>query len=181
MTVADDFVHGPERFGWLERTTLEPVAPATVRERLADGEMLATVDVPGHLDRSLVVETGTGAVLYRLVQLFGTPNVPGLGAGADQPDREATTWQYLFSFAHEPEAGEPTRALVSVYDYRTDVSVGVSTWRRPDEPPARQVPEPTPDGPVPGDLDEEFLVGAVQAVLHTVEEPVQATYKGLWV
>lgn len=176
----DDFVHGVDRYEWFEHATFEPVAPDAVRERLADGAVLATTDVPDHLDRSLVVEVDTGLVLYRLVQLFGTPNVPGLAAGGDQPDRHLTTWQYLFEFTHDPEEGEPTSALVSVYDYRTELSVGVSTWRRPDEMPERRVPEPTGDGPVPAHLDEDFLLGAVQAVLHTVEDPVRATFEELW-
>lgn len=186
MTVAepgDAYGFGPDRLEWFERFEVEPVAPGAVRDRIDAGDQLATMDLPSHLGRGVTVADGTALVLYRLVQLFGTPNVPGLEAGADQPDRERTTWHYLFRADYAGGDDEPDRELlVSAYDYKTNFSVGLSRWRTPDEPPARAVPEPVEE---PIDLpaapldDEQFLVGVVQLLLHVVEQPVEATFKGL--
>lgn len=198
----DGYAYDLDDVQWLESFTVAPVPPVQVADRLDAGERLATLDVPTHLEEPLTVQVDTGTVLYRLVQLFGTPNVPGLRAGEPQPDRELRTWQYLFEVTHEP-TDEPAREwLVSVYDYRTDLSVGVSSWEPADEaeaedadpgtieerdadgaaPVADRVPEP--GGAVPASLsvpEERFLVAFVQLVLRTVEEPVRATYKELWV
>lgn len=167
----------------LERYDLRPVSPAAIESHARAGEVLVTLDIPGHLMRSLVVESGTGIALYRLVQLFGTPNVHGLEAGAEQPDRERTTWQYLFEVVEEGpdgEAGEPV--LVSIYDHKTDVSVGISEWQEPADPPERVALEPTGDVTrLEQELDDDHLVDYVELVLNIVEEPVPATYKDLWV
>lgn len=188
MTVDDRPTHGyeygPDEVAWFEAFDLGPVEPSAIERRLDAGDVLETVDVPSNLNRSLVVQAGTGDALYRLVQLFGTPNVPGLEAGADQPDREKTTWQYLFEATYDPNDEDPNagRYLLSVYDYKTKVSVGLSTWVEPDEPIDRAVFEPGDELPDQLDLpDEEFLVGLVQLVLHVVDDPVPATYKDLWV
>lgn len=184
-----------------ERVSMEPVDPAAIEERLDGGEVLVTTDIPSYLGRSIAVEADTAIGLYRLVQLFGTPNVPGLEAGADQPQREQTTWQYLFEFTIEPpadpgdapgagtesreigtaDAGGATTHLVSVYDRRTNLSVGVSEFH-PDADARRPGPEPTadplPSGEVPDEADLELVV---KLVLSTVEHAVEATYEGLHV
>lgn len=192
----DTFRYGPEDVAWFQQFTLEPVDPEMVRRRAAGGETLRTTDIPDHLGRTLAADVDTGPALYRLVQLFGTPNVPGLEAGADQPDREATTWQYLFGVTYTPGEADPTIPVpaeeteyrLSVYDYRTNLSVGLSRWSDPvqetdpDGDVGRVAAEPTGEA-VPGeDLpDEEFLVALVQLVLSAVEHPVEATYGELWI
>lgn len=179
----DAYEFGQDRVEWFERFDVEPVAPDAIRERLEGDEQLVTLDLPSHLGKGVTVDGGISLVLYRLVQLFGTPNVPGLEAGGDQPDREKTTWQYLFRVRYAGGDDEPDRdLLVSVYDYKTNFSVGLSRWRTPDDPSARAVPEAVEEGvDLPDDLlgDEEFLVGVVQLFLHVVEQPVEATFKGL--
>jgi hypothetical protein len=193
----DGFVYDVERSQRLQGFTLQPVAPEAIETRLAAGDRLAVVDLPGRLDRRLHVDAGTGTVLYRLVELFGTPNVPGFEAGADQPPRERTTWRYLFETTYEPvpegeigiDDGEtavwatPRECLVAVYDWKTNVSVGVATWEPAGlDDRAAQLPEPGADGDLPPGVDAEpFLVGLVQLVVATVEEPVGATYKGQWI
>jgi hypothetical protein len=193
----DGFVYDVERSQRLQGFTLQPVAPEAIEARLAAGDRLAVVDLPGRLDRRLHVDAGTGTVLYRLVELFGTPNVPGFEAGADQPPRERTTWRYLFETTYEPvpegeigiDDGEtavwatPRECLVAVYDWKTNVSVGVATWEPAGlDDRAAQLPEPGADGDLPPGVDAEpFLVGLVQLVVATVEEPVGATYKGQWI
>lgn len=208
----DAFRYGPDEVAWFQRFTLEPVAPETLRERAAAGDLLVTTDVPDYLERQLAPDIDTGPALYRLVQLFGTPNVPGLEAGVDQPDREMTTWQYLFRVTYTPDDGaedeppvpapsEETEYLLSVYDYRTNLSVGLSRWRErggrgnsgsgdpggdagnTDDGGRRRIAAEPGADPLPGgDLpDEEFLVALVQLVLSAVEHPVAATYEDLWI
>lgn len=170
-----------EEIAQLQEFHVEPVSPARIAERREDGETLVTVDVPSYLGPRLDVDVDTSIVLYRLVQLFGTPNVPGLEAGADQPDRETRTWQYLLDARYEPEEGEGWQRLLSVYDHKTNVSVGMSAWTDADEstfPFPEPSVEPHPDVDLPPDDD---LKGVVRVVRSTVEHVVEATYKDLWV
>jgi hypothetical protein len=128
---ADSYGYDRDDTARFERFELEPLAPARIDTRIEAGAVLETTDIPAYLDRGLVVETDTGAALYRLVQLFGTPNVPGTEAGGAQRDRTVTTWQYLFALHDDPDDGPERDLLVSIYDYKTDVSVGLSGWRSP--------------------------------------------------
>lgn len=181
------YEHGEEKLDWFDRFTVEPVDPNEIRERLDRGKVLETVDIPEYLGRKLVVDPEAGLVLYRLVQLFGTPNVPKFEAGGNATERDVTTWQYLFRVTFDPERNdEPVEEfLVSVYDFKTDPSTGLSTWRDPGEhPPERQLRPPTgsaADCRAVELPDEEFLTGIVQLILNVIEEPVPATYKDLWV
>lgn len=179
----DSYRYGPEDVADIdERITFEPVPPREIDDHLDAGEVLATLDIPGYLERGIAPDADTSIVLYRLVQLFGTPNVPGLEAGADQPDRDRTTWQYLFRVTDDAGDGPPEEHLVSVYDHKTNLSVGVSEWHRPEDHPGRVAPEPSletlPSGEIP---PEETLELFVQLVLSTVEHAVAATYEGLHV
>jgi hypothetical protein len=176
----DPYEYDDEKLAWFEQFDLRPAPPERIREHLADGRALDTVDLPTHLGKRLIVDADTGLVLYRLVQLFGTPNVPGFEAGANQHDREATTWRYLFELTYAPEDGDVEEYLLSIYDRRTDVSVGLAGWREADG--EESLPEPGEESDaveIPD--DEELLVGIVQLALNVVEEPVPATYKDLWV
>ena len=186
-----------------ERFTLEPIAPDRIDEHLQAGAVLETIDIPTYLDRGLVVESDTGAALYRLVQLFGTPNVPGVEAGANQRERTVTTWQYLFRLHDAPPEGPERDLLVSIYDYKTDISVGLSGWHSGEmvddgagsesgtEDEANDGSESgsqpaveTPTGAIGRSItvpDEELLVLIVQLACNVVEEPVPATHEGLWV
>lgn len=166
-----------------ERFAIEPVRPEAIEERRREAA-LETLDVPRHLGRKLVVETGTGNALYRLVQLFGTPNVSGLEAGASSRERGPTTWQYLFAVTYElgPDEDAPTDLLLSIYDYKTDVSTGLSIWNEgTDAEPGIRDPVETKSPTMEPVPDAEFLETVVQLVLNVVEEPVSATYEGLWV
>lgn len=175
----DQYRYGPDEVAELDRKiTLEPVAPATVRDRAGD-EVLVTTDIPGYLNRGLAPDADTSIALYRLVQMFGTPNVPGLEAGADQPTRERTTWQYLFRVTYAPDEAPPEELLVSVYDDRTNLSVGLSEWvdrSSTDRVALEPSADPLPSGEIP---PEEFLVNLVKLVLSTVEHAVGATYEDL--
>lgn len=166
---------------WFERFEMSPVDPAELREMSGNGEVIETLDIPTYLGKPLLTDVETGTAAYRLIQLFGTPNVPGLEAGADQPPREQTTWQYLFELVYDAPGGDERTFSLSVYDYRTDVSAGLSTIAHREDA-NRVAAEPTSDPPAGLDVPEEdFLVGLVRLVANVVEEPVPATYRNLWV
>ena len=178
----DPYEYDEERLSWFEQFSMAPAEPGAIETRIDDGQVLETIDLPRYLEKRLIVDTDTGLVLYRLIQLFGTPNVPGLVAGGDQPERERTTWQYLFELTYDPEEGPTEEYLLSIFDSGTDVSIGLSGWREGDGD-ERAIPEPT--GEVTSAVsipdDEELLVAIVQLALNIIEEPVPATYKDLWV
>lgn len=197
MGRTDTYGYDEHTLEWFERFTVTPVSPDVVMEHRTAGQTLETLDIPAHLDRQLVVEADPGTVLYRLVQLFGTPNVPDFEAGGVSHERSVTTWQYLFDVTYDPPDDDnseredaPTSLLLSVYDYKTDVSTGLSEWIPEDNGDDRD------DGDETGVLDpiesagcaslasipdDAFLEGVVQLVLNMTEEPVQATHKQLWV
>jgi hypothetical protein len=204
---ADSYGYDRDDTARFERFELEPLAPARIDTRIEAGAVLETTDIPAYLDRGLVVETDTGAALYRLVQLFGTPNVPGTEAGGAQRDRTVTTWQYLFGLHDDPDDGPGRDLLVSIYDYKTDVSVGLSGWRSPGAADGDDTVDPDSSGRSDGDdgnagtgengpaiepptgavgrsttmPEADVLVPIVQLACNVVEEPVPATHKGLWV
>lgn len=176
----DTYGYEEEKLGWFERFDMRPVDPAAIDERFEDGDVLRTVDLPMSLNRGLVVEPGTGMALYRLTQLFGTPNVDVWAAGSEMGERDVSTWQYLFEVVFSAEDGEDREFLLSIYDHKTDVSVGLSTWDGSGDD--RVVPAPTESAPPGLELpDEEFREGLVQLTLNVLEEPVPATYEDLWI
>lgn len=180
------YAYGPERREWFSRFTLSPVAPADVEARLADGRALETTDLPSYLGTKAHTDAETGVCLYRLVQLWGTPNVPELTAGGVARERAQTTWQYLFEASYDRGDDDaeavPDRFLLSVYDFRTDLSTGLSGFRSTDDG-LGTVHEPSvaPVGPVEPLPPDAFLEGVVSLVLNMVDEPVPATYKELWI
>lgn len=187
-TRGDSFGYGPSEREWFDRFTVAPANASAVADHLDAGESVETLDIPGHLERKLAPTVDAGGGLYRLIQLFGLPNVPGLeaGGGAQEQVRDRTTWQYLFDVDYEPtpeEMGTVSESfLLAVYDYRTDISCGVAAWVDDDEGLTHEPvteSEEAPNVTLPG--DEDYLVGLTQLVLSMVEEPVRATYKGLWV
>lgn len=176
----DTYGYEEEKLEWFERFDMRPVDPATVDDRIDDGHVLRTVDLPQSLNRGLAVDPSTGMAMYRLTQLFGTPNVDVWTAGSEMAERDVSTWQYLFEVVFSSEEGEDEEFLLSIYDYKTDVSVGLSTW---DESGGeRPVPAPTGAAPEGFELpDEEFREGLVQLTLNVLEEPVPATHEDLWI
>jgi hypothetical protein len=189
MGRADTYGYDSDDLAFFERFTLEPVEPTKIESHLNRGKHLSTLDIPTYLDRQLVAGAETGTALYRLVQLFGTPNVPGRTAGASQRERETTTWQYLFQVTFDREGnGEeienaPEEFLLSVYDYKTNISTGLSAWHPVDEE-KWMIREPTDDlaaCPEVSPPSDDFLISVVQLVLNMIEESVPATFKGLWI
>lgn len=175
-----------ERFDWFQRFTLSPTAPSEINERLREGSVLETVDIPGYLGQQAVTDCETGVALYRLTQLWGTPNVPGRTAGAMELERDRTTWQYLFDVDYDRRerdaAAVPESFKLSVYDYKTDVSAGLSGFGDPAADDGWAIAEPAESAissvEVPPD---EYLEGVMALALNMVDQAVPATYKELWV
>lgn len=179
----DAYDRNRDDLAFYEHFSLEPVPPADIEGRIVTDARLETFDIPTYLNRQMVAETETGTALYRLIQLFGTPNVPRLAAGGDQRARSITTWQYLFRGTFDRKGEDvPEEFLLSVYDFRTNVSTGLSAWQSADG--EESIPEPATDCEAyPGNSPpaDEFLVGLVRLVLNMIEEPVPATFKELWI
>jgi hypothetical protein len=183
--VSSPYATTPERLDWFQRFNLAPTAPSVINERLRNGESIVTMDIPSYLGPTADTDCETGVALYRLVQLWGTPNVPGMTAGAMEFDRERTSWQYLFDVAYDrrDEDGEdiPETFRLAVYDYKTDVSAGFADFVETDEAIGTvEDPdgEPVPAAAMPPD---HFLEGVMALALNMVDEAVPATYKELWI
>lgn len=171
-----------ERFEWFQRFDLQPTAPGEINERLQAGEAIETMDIPGYLGPPARTECETGVALYRLVQLWGTPNVPGMTAGAMQLERDRTTWQYLFDVDYEPRPADgddvPESFRLSVYDHKTDASAGLSGFGEGEPFVKAPTDEPVPSVSPPPDA---FLEGVMALALNMVDQAVPATYGERWV
>ncbi|UIO98459.1 hypothetical protein Hbl1158_07750 [Halobaculum sp. CBA1158] len=162
----------------LREFTLVPVAREEIVDRRADGEELSEVNVrearddvhvelePDPTDRGSHDDIGTA--LYRLVQLFGTPNVPDYDAGSDLSEREDTTFKYLLRVVNESEEENrslPDEWLVTVYDYHVELGVGLAGWS---------------DGTDPAEYDGGVQIVSLALVTNVVGEPLQCVYKDKW-
>ena len=185
MTVAVDIRDHPDAppIEELREFTLVPVARREIERRQREGERLEEVNLresrddvyvemePDPTSRGPADDIGTA--LYRLVQLFGTPQVPGFEAGSDVSDRGDTTFKYLLRLTTAADApvdvGDrslPDEWLVTVYDWHTQLGVGVAGWSGDDVDPAAY-----------GDAVE--LV-SLALVTNVVTEPVACEYEGMW-
>ncbi|WP_435064027.1 hypothetical protein [Halobaculum sp. EA56] len=162
----------------LREFTLVPVAREEVRDRRDAGEELREANLresredvyveldPDPTERGAHDDIGTA--LYRLVQLFGTPNVPGYDAGDDVSDREDTTFKYLFRLVNEADESDrtlPDEWLVTAFDWHTELGVGLAEWG---------------DDPDPEAVDGAVGLVSLALVTNVVSEPVQCVYKDKW-
>jgi hypothetical protein len=162
----------------LREFTLVPVARDEIEARRADGEELRELnlreernDVYVELEPDPDGPGGSldiGMVLYRLVQLFGTPQVPGFEAGADVSDREDTTFEYLFRLIREGdgEGSLPDEWLVTVFDTHVDLGVGLAGW--------------SGDGVDPSEYGDDVALVSLALVTNVVTEPVTCAYEDKW-
>ncbi|MFB6221635.1 MAG: hypothetical protein ABEH90_09365 [Halolamina sp.] len=158
--------------------TVEPVPLERVRERRENGEVLVRDNLLDRDDLDVRIplsdepaedETeNVGVALYRLVQLFGTPNLPEYLAGSDISWREDDTFGYLFRAVTDQDEGSeelPDSWLFTVHDYHVRLGASVVEWR--DEA---------------GDLtaDTETALTSLHLAHNLANEPVQCEFKDLW-
>lgn len=155
----------------LHEYLLEAVPPEEIRRRRESGdELLETnlleldaVDAYVELEPDPMApgDTDIGTALYRLVQLFGTPNVRRHVAGEDISNRTDTTFTYLLAVSRQDE---PAEWLVTVHDWHVRLGVSVAGW-------ASEL-----DGEAPA-VDPETAVSLLALVTNVVTEPVHCEYE----
>ena len=164
----------------LRNFTLVPVAREEIERRRDEGEDLAEVNLresrsdvyvemePDPTSRGPADDVGTA--LYRLVQLFGTPQFPEFEAGADVSWRDDTTFKYLFRLTTAADDAAdrelPDEWLVTVFDWHTQLGVGIAGW--------------SGDGVDPDDYDGAVGLVTLALVTNLVTEPLQCEYADMW-
>lgn len=159
----------PEELG---EFVVEPVPLETIRERRERGEHLVETNLLEHDEVNVYVELddpgpgheNVGTVLYRLVQLFGTPQFPEFFAGNDITDRADTTFKYLLEVHETDEDGRSERNwLVTVHDWHVRFGVSLAAWSEdPDDEPAVEPTEAVP---------------LVALLTNAVTEPVECEFE----
>lgn len=125
----------------LQDVTVEPVPVDEIADERDAGRVLVEdnvrerddLDVMAYLspepDGDDAVDVGTG--LYRLIQLFGTPQLSEYHAGEDISWRTDETFKYLFR-ARREESGDddlPEEWLFTVHDSHVRYAASVAEWR----------------------------------------------------
>jgi hypothetical protein len=166
----------------LSEYVVEPVAPDVIERRREAGETLVEANLLEHDAIDAYVELSqpdeeivdVGTVLYRLVQLFGTPQFPEYRAGEDISWRHDETFKYLLSAregAEAPVEGDPEATtddgrLLTVFDYHVGLGIGLAAWH---------------DGPdATVDVETEEAIALMALITHAVTDPVQCEYEDLW-
>lgn len=162
----------------LREFTLVPVAREEIETRVGEGEELRELNLREERNDVYVQlnsdpdEPGSsldiGMVLYRLVQLFGTPQVPGFEAGGDVSDRDDTTFKYLFRLIREGdiEGALPEEWLVTVFDNHVDLGVALAGW--------------SGDGVDPSEYGDDVVLVSLALATNVVTEPVTCAYEDKW-
>ncbi|QLG26439.1 hypothetical protein HUG10_02295 [Halorarum halophilum] len=162
----------------LREFTLVPVSREEIETRVGAGEELRELNLREERNDVYVQlnsdpdEPGSsldiGMVLYRLVQLFGTPQVPGFEAGGDVSDRDDTTFKYLFRLIREGDIeGElPEEWLVTVFDNHVDLGVALAGW--------------SGDGVDPSVYGDDVALVSLALATNVVTEPVTCAYEDKW-
>ncbi|WP_227354755.1 hypothetical protein [Haladaptatus salinisoli] len=162
-------------FEELRDIVVEPVPRAEIETRRADGGVLVEDNVRERDDLNVVAYIGpetdgteaehVGIPLYRLVQLFGTPQFPEFQAGEDIGWRTDETFKYLLRVKHKGTRGElPPKWLMTIHDSHVRFAASVAEWR---------------------DDDAEFTADSTLALTtyalaqQIVLEPVECVYEGI--
>ncbi|WP_244605233.1 hypothetical protein [Halorussus halobius] len=129
----------------LQDVTVEPVPPEEIADRREGGRVLVEdnvrerddLDVIAYLspepDGDDAVDVGTG--LYRLIQLFGTPQLSEYHAGEDISWRTDETFKYLFRARREASEDDdlPEEWLFTVHDSHVRYAASVAEWHEDDD------------------------------------------------
>lgn len=195
---------------------VEPVPEAEITARRAEGQHLVernvleadALDVYAELDPE-PFEPGhddVGTVLYRLVQLFGTPPFPEYRAGEDISHRTDTTFKYLFTVKRgvtDPDDDPEEEWLVTVHDWHVSLGVSLATWRDGNAEETSETAADTEDAEntdgtartdatdvaddaddavdvVDPDIDVDRALSSLALVYYVVTDSVQCVFADRW-
>ena len=162
---------------------IDAIDPDKIQKKREDGLTLVEENLLEHEDVDAFInlndpgKTGmvdVGTVLYRLIQIFGTPQMPEYQAGNDISWRTDETFKYLLRVRKgvDQEAiaegkDEDLEAdgewLVTVFDHRVRLGVGLAKW---DEDPDATV-----------EVVPEEVIPIMAIIKHGVEDPVECVFK----
>ena len=159
----------------LEDIVIEPVPPEEIARKRDEGSVLVEDNVREREDLDVIAylspeangedAVSVGIGLYRLIQLFGTPQIPEYHAGEDISHRTDETFKYLFR-AHRESADEsdelPDEWLFTVHDSRVRYAASVAEWRDDDETFT---------------ADDQVALTTYALAQQLVVEPVEAVYE----
>lgn len=161
----------------LQDIFVEPIPPAEIERKRDEGSVLAEDNVRERDDLNVIAylapETGeedtvsVGIGLYRLIQLFGTPQMPEYHAGEDISDRTDETFKYLFRAQREDAAEDdelPAEWLFTIHDSHVRYAASVAEWHDEDE-------EFT--------ADDQVALTTYALAQQLVVEPVEAVYEDI--
>jgi len=161
----------------LQDLVVEPVPVEEIEREREDGRVLVEDNVREREDLDVIAylspepdgedAVSIGVGLYRLVQLFGTPQLSEYHAGQDISWRTDETFKYLFRARCE-EADEddelPEEWLFTVHDSHVRYAASVAEWRDDDE-------EFT--------ADDSLALTTYALAQQLVVEPVEAVYEDI--
>ncbi|MCO8246991.1 MULTISPECIES: hypothetical protein [unclassified Haladaptatus] len=162
-------------FEELQDILIEPVARSEIEARRDDGALLIEDNVREREDLNVVAyvsddsdgsdATDIGVPLYRLIQLFGTPQLPELQAGEDISGRRDATFKYLFRVTHKGDPVElPSEWLMTIHDSHVRFAASVAEWR---------------DGNTDFVADPKLALTTYALALQLVLDPVECVYEGV--
>ncbi len=162
-------------FEELQDILIEPVPQSEIETRREDGARLVEDNVRDREDLNVVAyvsgdTTATdakniGVPLYRLIQLFGTPQLPELQAGEDISGRRDATFKYLFRVTHKGDPDElPSEWLMTIHDSHVRFAASVAEW-----------------GTENTDFvaDSKLALTTYMLALQLVLDPVECVYEGV--
>ncbi|WP_137287134.1 hypothetical protein [Halorussus salinisoli] len=159
----------------LRDVRVEPIPPEEIERKREDGKVLVEDNVRERDDLNVIAYLSTesdgsdavsvGVALYRLVQLFGTPQVSDYHAGNDISDRTDETFKYLFRARREDATEDdelPEEWLFTIHDSHVRYAASVAEWRdEADEFTA----------------DDQVALTTYAFAQQLVVEPVEAVYE----
>ena len=130
----------------LQNVVVEPIPVAEIERKREEEKVLVEDNVREREDLDVIAYLSTdpsgedavsvGVGLYRLIQLFGTPQISDYHAGEDISDRTDETFKYLFRASREDGAEDdelPEEWLFTVHDSHVRYAASVAEWRDDDE------------------------------------------------
>lgn len=159
----------------LQDVTVEPVPADEIARKRDSGQVLVEDNVRERDDLDVIaylspepngedaVDIGTG--LYRLIQMFGTPQLSEYHAGEDISWRTDETFKYLFRASRESSEDDdiPEEWLFTVHDSHVRYAASVAEWRETDDEFV---------------ADDQVALTTYVLAQQIVAEPVQAVYEG---